>query len=124
MEDRILEYLDTIEGAIAEHGPDAVDLALTVARIDAAQTLLYGLGLILLAGVVCGPFTSSVWSYAKKHCDPIDSATTRLVYGAVGGPTCLTLLVFGFEGLLNAFAWIGLFQPEVWIAHKALAALT
>lgn len=125
--DRMEEWAVTLSGKLeqlaAAHGDKAVDLALGAARVDALYSLTIGLALMIIA-VVAG--CTSNWfrkqaieasETAPAHSDaPFGWGVGAVLIGmgaAVTGALALTKLA-------NAWAWAGLFYPELWIAKKVL----
>ena len=120
---KALEYMDSIEGAVSQfvsdHGQDAMDLALLYARIDAASELLLPLvaftGLTILLGVM--------WYKIDKYVSRPGGDMEELTFPTVVLVFALIPYSAAFCGLMNIWAWAGLFYPEVWIAHRAIEAV-
>ena len=127
MEEQILEYLEVVEGAVAHHGPQAVELALLVARIDAAQALLAPLLWTAFFAVMWVWPMKRLWAWAverdRNHTSHDDEPPSMVVAGvasvAIAVPSSVSVIC-----LLNIYAWVGLFAPEVWIAYRAMQAVT
>jgi len=117
MEDKLVYYLDQAEKFITENAGDALDLALFVARIDALQSLV-----LALAGLATGlaiHWFISMKLYSKYKANNDDDIMPLVIIPAlISTITIVTSIVY----LLNIFMWVGLFRPEVWIIHKALAS--
>ena len=124
MEEQILEYLEAVEGAVAQHGPQAVELALLIARIDAAHALVTPLLWTAFFAVVWAWPMKRLWSWAierdrtRRYEEPPGKFVAGLASVAVAIPTLKSVI-----GLMNGYAWVGLFSPEVWIAYKAMQAV-
>ena len=113
--------------AIGRHGPEAVQLAETVARLDAIRTLIVSGGFVGL-----GSF-GGLWVMRriKAHIAEVKVAEgpTYEIYDTnplivIGGGVALLFaavsVVGGLSDLLNPLAWAGAFEPKVWIAAKLL----
>ena len=111
--------LAKLEAMIAELGPEMVDLGLAVARIDAAEQLIYGaVSLLIFIGVF------KVWPWSSQCVEKIDDDEGRIVahvarYAAAGG-TLLASSIFLLNSWATPWPWIGVFKPEVWIVYKLL----
>lgn len=125
MEEQILEYLEAVEGAVAHHGPQAVELALLVARIDAAQALLTPLLWTAFFAVMWVWPMKRLWSWAveRDHTRTDEEPPGKLVAGLASMVMAVPSSVSVID-LMNIYAWVGLFAPEVWIAYRAMQAVT
>jgi hypothetical protein len=124
MEDRIFEYLDAAQGAITQYGPDAVALALTVARISAGTQIFVGALLLLGAWILAFPVRRAVWAANPGGGYDGDWPTPRIVYALIAGVAVVVGGIGGVAAALDPFAWVGVFRPEVWIAYKAMLAVS
>ena len=120
MEDRILEYLSAAEAAIEQYGEGAVEFALSIARIDAFSHVAGGFLALAFAWAFIFPVKNLLIRQSEKIQDRIDREFARnisllLVYILAFGAFVASLVE-----VLNVFAWIGIFKPEVWLAYKAL----
>lgn len=128
--------------AVAEqHGPQAVELALAVGRIGAAQVLASGAAsLAVCAAGSFGAFTLLKAHRAKKAIhdgyykrDYPEETSTREEARAAEGPMFFYGVGSGVTGLIAAgafigavgrlsdlYAWAGLWRPEIYLAAKAL----
>lgn len=112
-----------------KYGPGAVDLTLEVGRIAAAQTIVPGM-IALVAAVfllpkavrsLCEANAASAAYYAPGGDRAESEAAGRawLLFWICAVPSVPASLLAAFC-LSNAFAWVGLFRPEVYLAAKLL----
>ncbi len=105
------EALDVIDGAInrlmsaleqiaAEHGPDAVELAMTAYQVDAIGYLAASVVAASMLGIV--PYLYRHLEASFKRDDP-----------AVGIPAMMGMIACGAAGLVGAF---NLITPARWLA--------
>jgi len=112
-----------MEAAVKDYGPDAVDLALMAYRVDAAQSMVAGIGGVALAFVsVVG--LSKLWAATQdEDGDFSEGKSLARVFGSIAG---VALGVVGIGGATNLFSvtgWLAVFgYPELLIATKALQA--
>lgn len=125
--DRMEEWAVALSGKLEQlavaHGDKAVDLALGAARVDALYSISIGLALVIVA-VVAG----CVSNWFRKQA--IEASETAPAYsdapfgwgvGAVLiGMGAAAIGVVALLKLSNAWAWAGLFYPELWIAKRVL----
>lgn len=112
-----MDELGTQLSALAhQYGPDVVQAALVVARIDAAENIvryIIFLGIILAIGSTIKPF----WTWAAKYSDDYDAATYVLPLVIIASTLILTIVL-----ICNFSIWplVGVYEPKLWIAHKLL----
>ena len=119
--------------AVEEYGPQAVELGLAVYRIDAAQSLLNGflMTLIAISAIIaaCRLWKLFSWrhqndSYGGHHKkgDLTEGAGTfRAFTLAIAGILCGIFGIPGLSSLSYIPAWMAVFgYPEVYMATKAL----
>lgn len=132
LENKAVEILDKSQAAVAtfadklgdmakQYGPEVADAALTMARIDAVNYLLIS----IISGVICLALYHFVvrrlwvWSLGYKDKE-------RFADGSEYIPTVLASIVLAFFSsvvifrLFNLWAWVGVFEPKLWIAKKVL----
>lgn len=122
--DKIIGAAEKWGGAIVEaigkHGPDAVALAETIARLDAARYLLAGAFQVVLFATALILVRWAV-KRAKWDGDYIDGhAFTTIVAVIASIGSFFALMVDGFWRLFNLLAWAGTVEPKIWIAAKLL----
>jgi len=98
-----------------QYGPQATELAMTVARVSAAQTIVIGAASI---GVCYAAFKIGNWCLGILKDDELNAGA---FVGAIISACCFVGgAISVFANFLNAFAWIGLFHPEIYIAAKIM----
>ena len=117
----LAEVTTAMVEATKEYGPEAVDLALLVYRLDAAASLLLATVVVVSAIIFMLTFFKSLAKHFPDGEEPTLAA--HFAVGVIGVP------FFGIGGLsylddvLNVFYWAALFgYPEVMVAYKALVA--
>ena len=108
------QFATKIGELVNQHGDAAWELARGAARVDAANELLWPTVGIMLTGIALH-FLLRGWRWAMRE-ESIDVWAVMTV-GAV------TAAVIGGISLLsfaNAWAWAGLFYPELWMVKKVL----
>jgi hypothetical protein len=103
-----------LEAAVVEHGPEAVDLVLTVYQIDAVKSLILGALLLL-------PFIwfRSCYRFVRSWEVETDGMTWVVGFGLF---IFLTPAAFG-SAVFSPAHWIAAFgNPELLIATRALEA--
>lgn len=109
---------------VAKHGPDAINLAAQVVQVNAIDTLVSGLGYAAMGGAL---FMGARFSLRRLRA--MESAYDDGVIGwglTFGSTSAATLLLayFTLAHLTNVWAWVGLFNPKLALAHDVLAKLT
>lgn len=115
--------LDAIAAGAAEHGDLAVDIAITVVRVEAFDTIAKG-----FAGIALFCFSAVLfWKFAApwvRHGVNIGPDDVTALFGGAGFG--VGALFFGVMGLLFApnlfsvWAWVGIFEPKLYIAKRIL----
>lgn len=105
------------------HGDEAVDLILTVARVDAASVLIYGL-LFTAVSIVWGYVSfGRYFRWAMKEAERCADPGPWLLWVFTGvGPTAVSTII-GASGILNIWAWAGVIEPKLWVAKKLLSGV-
>lgn len=106
-----------LQKAVTAHAPQAWEIAKTVTRVDAAQDL-FGVVICLVVFIVCTCFAT----YSFKKYDQ-----ARWDVEFVPGFVCFASSIFStvsgvmfLIGITNVWGWIGLFLPQIVIAHQAM----
>jgi len=109
--------MQAVEQLTIEHGGDAVDLALMVARVDAIQDCFTSFGAIL---VMIGLFVVGLKSQRKANWNELHCvyAYTCIISYAVSAFVALLTAMTGY--MFNLTHWIGAVYPEYWLAMKAM----
>ena len=134
MNEKILEWMGLLEQAIGQYAPAVGDMALMLARIESIKTVFFGLLFAALAGVFFH-YSFRYWrsSIRIANRDSEDEDFEELyrlyckdkevIHAGVGtgyGLLAVGFLGSGAGGVLNIYAWIGMFDPLVWLSAKAL----
>lgn len=138
------KMVEKVAEAVSAYGPKVGELAMALGRIGAAQHIAFGM--ILFCGFLCC-FGVSLWLYKKyRKCSDIyngyyrrenGSETSSRAEANIAGDEkdvwfafsfapiipAVLLLFFSAAQLSNIYAWVGLWQPEVYLAAKALGWL-
>jgi uncharacterized protein YneF (UPF0154 family) len=106
-----------LQKTLTEHAPQAWEIAKEVVRVDAAANILgIVVAIIVSVGFIIGLRVSYKWFKATEEYDnfvPV-AATTLTAIGSVIMP------IIAINLALNVWSWIGLFMPEIVIAHDAM----
>jgi H+/Cl- antiporter ClcA len=118
-QEAIKAFADKLGNLAEQYSPEVVDAALAMARIDAIQTLV--------PGVVCGAIGYALYRVLKKAWPwigeelrkhgPDPSAMVTLIFG--GGGVGALILAAVLQ-LANVWAWVGIFEPKLWVAKRIL----
>ena len=113
---------NALENAITTYGPQAVDLAMMVYRIEAAQNLLYGAMIVALFGLGQFLFIKKWWPMTERQRKTHLEEAFWLPYIFGTGFTGLGAL-WGLYEVVQVKYWLAVFgYPEVYMAIKALSA--
>ena len=125
MEEKLIEYLEAFESLAVEYTPQAIELASWVARISAIQVIATGIVYVLVAWfLMC---LANRFVRRGKEIYRSDESYNYEMWFVLGTFSCLGsigLFAASLLKLLNIFAWVGMFRPEVWIVYKALNVAT
>lgn len=118
---------DIITNAINTYGPQAVDMMLTVIRLDNLQKLIYG-GLLLIICVLIGIIGFfKINKHAKEDLD----GRWSLLHGGVlsfiliyAVFTIFLVLPFSVNTVLDVWTWVGVVEPKVWVAKQVVNKIT
>ncbi|MFT6474685.1 MAG: hypothetical protein ACJAUS_002410 [Qipengyuania sp.] len=122
MEDRIIQYLDAADNALAQYGPQAVELAMWMGRIGAIQAIVTPLLFTTACIIILAWPLRTLWRGASNINDSADAAIARFVI-LIAAAVVIGFAIVGIVSFINIYAWIGIFHPEIWIAHTALNAI-
>jgi hypothetical protein len=112
-----------ISEVAAQYGPQAADLAVEVGRVGAVQHLLQNAGLVVAGAAVIWfvsrPFARRAAYWAEENSISMYEVPLGLASG-LSGAGGLIAIIAGALDLLDPYAWVGLYRPEVFLAAKAL----
>ena len=114
IEQKAIELIEKFEALATDIAPDAIELGLMAARVAAVQDIVFSLAISLLA-------VSLLWFPKKTWKLMADETIDDRVFGTglASIPAIITGAI-GTFGLLNIWAWVGIFYPELWIAKQVL----
>lgn len=126
IDDVITKAADQISSAVEKYGPQAVDFSRELGRLAAGQQILFGIGSLLVAALIY--WLIALPLHRKIKADWPEGETD--VFDAIEPPVGigwffahLAVVIFcigGIYDLLNIFAWVGLWRPEIYLAAKFL----
>lgn len=112
--DKITAGADVLTAKLGElatqYGPDVVDAALMVARVEAGQFLIFGVVALVISAVFF-----PIARRAQKS-DPSWNTPKACFFWIL----TLTPLAASAKHLLDVWNWVGLFEPKLWIARRLL----
>jgi hypothetical protein len=145
--DKASQAADQIAAKMAElaqqYGPDVVNAAVEVARISAIQSLVppvIALALMWTVAIVLFRFSRNLaekynkWrALYENERETRASVTAKLGYpepDEILSNVTLTaslglgfLSIFPIYAITNVWAWVGIFEPKLYIAHRVLEKL-
>ena len=125
--DRLFTYGEQLAEKMAElgqqYGPQVVDLALNVYRIQAMQSLAWGaLGLVTTIITVITMVVTfkrlSLWVQADKST--YSDHPIAYTFWATGGALIGTPSLIASLNLFSVWNWVGIWHPEVLMAKQVL----
>lgn len=117
--DLVVSYATKIEALMEKHSSEAWELALTAARVDAGQYLLYGfIALILMIICIYVSKCSSKRADIEAEKGKMDSGWVLIcIIFCIAAIGCFVALIVNWGSL---WVWAGIFKPELWLVHKIL----
>ena len=127
--DKVVDYatgkLDQVLEAAKVAIPQATDIAVQLAWVDAFQHLMYGIASIIasiLTVLFVWKFFSLFMKEIKKDyheaCDPL--VAVYFVSMIAGGVGSIAFLISGLIKLLNIWVWMGLYSPQLYLIHQVI----
>lgn len=117
LEEKTVELMNKFEALAVELAPEALDLGLAVARVSAAQAAVQ---FLLLAGVASWCLLVAKRNSSKAEYDgtgfPDNSSAFKTVGGVIAGGLLSIIALTEF----SIYPFIGVFWPEIWMAHEIL----
>lgn len=128
VEDKTVELMDRAADAVeafavklgelsTEYGPEVVDAALWIARID-ALSILGSTAIIFLIGIFLALNIKKAMAWSIKVEPDWDSPLAIWGYAVAGAS--LILLFVATVRLFNPWPWVGIIEPQLWIAKRVL----
>lgn len=114
----------SITGAINEYGATAVDAVLWVIRVDNIQKLVFGFLLLIILSIYWFIFGRKL----NRHINQVGRVTNidfsmgfvTVISGVITIVLVTTVLV---RTVLDAWVWVGVFKPELWIAKQVVVKI-
>lgn len=137
LEGRAIELIDDAQAGLGaltnrlgelavQYGPEVVDAALNVARVSAAKPLVAGFGILVLATIL-GVTGIRLFQTGRKDnllanekAGYSNVGEARMAFGGACAVAGVVSLIISGTLLLNIWNWVGIFAPELWIAHRVL----
>lgn len=139
VQQKVVEWMDSIEEGVKEYSPEVVDAGLTVVQLIGLQELVLAtIGLLIVAAIILSGYKTyvSYHEYSKED-SPGNHGTLFKMWGLrvfdsdgdpQAGSVAIIIAVFTIIGisipslvsLLNIWNWVAVFYPKLWIAHKAV----
>lgn len=118
---KLVEWMSAFEAAVVEVAPQAAELALAYARVDAAGNLLVGVALAVVSCVLLTKATKLYRSGVEESKNSSHGAAGDifLIGSLLGGPGAV-LGSMAAVNVLNIWNWVGLFYPELYLVRMAL----
>ena len=128
MEDKLLEYADKVEQALAQYGPEAYEMAVKAQFYDGLGSIITGFVLLLIvAGLGFGVrFLVRRGSKVAEESTELFSSlelpyySGAVIVGAVG----TTLLLRAMMNLLDTWNWVSIFDPELAFLREVVTQVT
>lgn len=119
IDEKLGEVIDKLTKLAETHGGQAIEMAVAVARIEAIQTVVFGL--IALASSI------ALWFFfvrklraanAERWAEPFPNGVPCLVSGAL----LIVAVLAAAVHLPNGWAWVGMFEPKLYLAKQIMKA--
>ena len=124
VQDQMSAYFDAAKAIMEQYGGDVVNLGLNVLRIEAASELITPLCFFLISSVTLfiGRKIHKSIDKEKEKCKEENKHFDDGIYGApaifYGVGTLVG--VISTIALIDLWAWVGIFYPELYAVHKFL----
>lgn len=105
-----------IIGQLQHLAPKAADVALQTARINALGDVIEGVFSLIVFGCLVLFWRKIYWRWANNGADEI-------AVGLSGAGLAIAMAFFAvgaFIDLVNIWTWVGIFHPELALAHKII----
>lgn len=118
LDERVSNYLDAFEAAVAQYGPQAADFALLYVRVDSGVKAVGGVALLVLAAFLAR-YSWKAWQAAPKdYAD--DPLWPWPIYIVFSGVAAMFAVGGGVWFSFNPWNWIGIFAPQLKLVHDAI----
>lgn len=128
VEDKLVTILDALQtGAVTvgeqvvKYSPDVADAALMIVRVDAAETLLWSLAMLLITISVILKYREgySAWLKEKLSGHSPDAAIASIIFGL---QIPAAVMFFSLSDILSIWNWVALFEPKLALAKRIAEA--
>ena len=113
------QALQKLGELVEKHGPQAVELAANVVRVNALSDLVGG---TIIAGCAVALAGASRWCFLRN--EKVGSMGEWQIGTVTFGAGSLVISVWAALALFDPWLWVGLFDPKLKLAHDVLARLT
>lgn len=120
VEQKAVELLDNIENIIVNYTPEVYETAVNVVWVDAIGNLICILAYFLLSFFAGFLVYKIPAIYDKYDIEPTSVDLFVVPMMLILGAVSLITFIKGFSDLFNAWMWIGIFNPELALAHKVM----
>lgn len=131
LENKAVEILDASQkamGAFADklgelakqYGPEVAEAALQMARIDAINTLVPGLITAPIGFFAYRKIMAHVAATKAKNPENFDIFDCEIFILAPLSIVIFIASLISIESLVNVWAWVGIFEPKLWLAKRIL----
>ena len=115
IDERVLQIAAKLTELGEQYGPDVVDAALMVVRIDAGQEILISIVWLILA-VVGYRYSRWAWPRIPDWNDPTFQNVSALL-SVTAIPLGLLISALGF---VQIWTWVAIFDPKLAVAKRIL----
>lgn len=118
LSDGVATIADKLGTAVETHGQAAVDVVLWAARAAALQSIVFG-----IVGLLLSIVTWKVARAAIKKSNTVNDGDAEgffVFVSVVMGFLCIFGSYMTLTHLFDAYAWISIFAPEVWLARSVV----
>lgn len=136
LENKAVEILDKSQAAIGQfadklgemakqYGPDVADAALQMARVDAIDSLVAPITCLLILIVTGAYGMPKMWAWARQKNAALkaehDYDQGAPIFFSILATVAYAISTFAaLANTLNVWAWIGIFEPKLWLAKRIL----
>lgn len=133
--DKAMHGVDVLAAKLTElaqqYGPDVVDAALVVARVEAAQVIMSGATASVIGAVAvyyglrmfrAGCEQGRIYRLPETCYDAPEGSFLRIA-GVITLSLGVVSAICAAIKLSNLWAWVGMFEPKLYIAHRLLSGV-
>jgi hypothetical protein len=122
------QALQKLGELVQQHGPQAINLAAQVVRVDGLSSIVRGAGMAILgAGLGYAAYRTARASI-RENCKDILEQNVGLAVGSAFGAAALAigtalLAINAYADLADPWNWVALLNPKLALAHQVLAKI-